>query len=160
MTKRQGQSDSDDNYLRKFNSRLENMILSGDRHILCSPQILGKDMFSCTPMEINTEKERFKVVCFILRADEIRYGDLLEELRKGVYRGRDKYPTTVSDAYELLLRTSQQIGYTQRRMGQLGYLTLAGGRSECLMFAQQGGHGGRGGRGGSGEERGNNNNQE
>ena len=114
MTTRQGQSESDDNYLNKFNSRLENMILSGGGHIFCNPQILGKDMISCTPIEINTEKERFKDICFILRADEICYGDILEELRKGVYRGRDEYPTTVSDACELLLRTSQQIRYNQR----------------------------------------------
>ena len=110
MTTRQGQLELDDDYLNKFNSRLENMILAGGGHILCSPQILGKDMVSFTPMEINTEKERFKALCFILRADEIRYGDLLEELRKGVYRGRDEYSTTVPNAYELLLWTSQQIG--------------------------------------------------
>ena len=89
MTTGQGQSDSDDDYLKKINSRLENIILAGGGHILCSPQILGKDMVSFTPTEINTEKERFKAMCFILRAEEIRYGDLLEELRKGVYRGRD-----------------------------------------------------------------------
>ena len=94
------------------------MILAGGGHILCSTQILGKDMASCTTVEINAEKERFKAMCFILRADKIRYGDLLEELRKGVYRGRDEYPNTVSDAYELLLWTSQQIGYSQRRTGQ------------------------------------------
>ena len=110
MTTRQGQLELDDDYLNKFYSRLKNMILAGGGHILCSPQILGKDMVSFTPMEINTEKERFKAICFILRADEIRYGDLLEELRKGVYRGRDEYPTTVPNAYELLLWTSQQIG--------------------------------------------------
>ena len=77
VTMRQGQSESDDDYLKFFNSRLENMILAGGGHVLCSPQILGKDMVSCTPMEINTEKERFKAMCFILRAEKIRYGDLL-----------------------------------------------------------------------------------
>ena len=40
MTTRQIQSDSDDDYLNKFNPRLENMILAGGGHILCSPQIL------------------------------------------------------------------------------------------------------------------------
>ena len=89
-TTRQGQLESDDDYLNKFNSRLENMILAGGGHIMCSPQILGKDMASCTTVEIDAEKEIFKAVCFILRADENRYGDLLEELRKGVYRGRDE----------------------------------------------------------------------
>ena len=90
MTTRQGQSESDDDYPNKFNPRLENIILDGGGHILCSPQILGKDMAACATVEIDTEKERFKAMCFILRADETRYGDILEELRKGVYRSRDK----------------------------------------------------------------------
>ena len=38
--------------------------------MLCSPQILGKDISSCTNMEINAEKERFKAMCFILRAEK------------------------------------------------------------------------------------------
>ena len=113
MTTIQDQSESDDDYLNKFNSRPENMIIAGGGHILCSPQILGNYMASCTTVEIDTEKERFKAMCFILRADEAHYGDLLEELRKGVYRGRDEYPNRVSDAYELLLRKSKQIGYSQ-----------------------------------------------
>ena len=159
MTTRQGQSETGDNYLNKFNSRLENMILARGGHILCSPQIFGKDMVSCTTMEINKEKERFKAMCFILRADKIRYGDLLEELRKGVYRGRNEYPTTVPEAYELLLRTSQQIWYNQRRTGQSGHRTKTGRKGEGFVFAQQGGRGGHGGHGGRGAERGNNNNQ-
>ena len=40
MTTRQGQSELDNDYLIKSNSRLENMILAGGGHILCSPQIL------------------------------------------------------------------------------------------------------------------------
>ena len=43
------------------------------------------------------EKETFKAMCFVLRLDESRYGDLLDELRKEVYKGRDKYPNTVFD---------------------------------------------------------------
>ena len=85
--------------------------------------------------------------------------DILEDLRKGVSRGRDEYPTTVSDAYELLLQTSQQIGYNQRRTGQSGHRAQAGRKSEGFMFAQQGGRGGLGGRDGRGAERGNENNQ-
>ena len=52
-------------------------------------------------------------MCFVLRTDKIRYSNLLEELRKGVYRGRDEYPTTVTNAYELLLRTSHKSGTTK-----------------------------------------------
>ena len=128
--------------------------------MLCSPQILGKDISSCTNMEINAEKDRFKAMCFILRAEKIRYSDSLEELQKGVYRGGDEYPTTVSDTYTLLIRTSQQIRYAQRRTRQSGYRARSGGRSEGFMFAQQGGHGRRGGSGGRGVGRGNDINQE
>ena len=41
-------------------------------------------MAYCTTVEIDGEKERFKAMCFVLRADETRYGDLLEEIRKGL----------------------------------------------------------------------------
>ena len=38
--------------------------------VFCSPQIIGKDLSQCTTVEINAEKEIFKAVCFILRADK------------------------------------------------------------------------------------------
>ena len=61
------------------------------------------------------EKERFLAMCYFMWADEKRYGELHEELKKGVFRGRDKYPVTVSNAYQLLLQTSRQIGYQSNR---------------------------------------------
>ena len=54
-------------------------------------------------------------MCFLIRSDESRYGDLIEDLKKGVLRERDEYPTTVIAAYELLMRTSEQVGVVQRR---------------------------------------------
>ena len=86
ITTRQGQSESDNDYLKNFNSRLENIILAGGGHILCSPQILRKDVVSCTPMEINMEMDRFKAMCFILRADELLYGDLRRAKEGSVQR--------------------------------------------------------------------------
>ena len=86
-------------------------------------------------------------MCFVLRSDESFYRDLLEELRNGVYKGRDEYLTTVSDAYKLLMRTYQQIGYVQRRHGRSGYRARNSGRGEGFMFTHHGGLGGRGGRG-------------
>ena len=111
----------DDNYLSRFNSRLEKMNLAGGAHVLCIPQIIDKDLSQCTTAEINTQKEKFKATCFVLRAEKSCYVDLLEELRKELYKGRDEYPINVSDAYGLLMRTSQQIGYAQIRPGQYGY---------------------------------------
>ena len=53
-------------------------------------------------------------MCFLQRADVTRYRDLIEELKKGVYKGRDEYPRTLSSAYELLIRTSDQLKVTQQ----------------------------------------------
>jgi len=47
--------------------------------------------------------------------DEGRYGELLDNLKKGMFVGRDEYPTTVTRAYDLLLHTSKKIGYRRNR---------------------------------------------
>jgi len=62
--------------------------------------------------EINTKKEHFKTMCFILQSDETRYGELLDDMKKGVFQEQDEYLVMVSDAYELLIQTSRQIRYT------------------------------------------------
>ena len=54
------------------------MNLAGGTHILCSPQIIDKDLIQCTNTEINAEKDIFKAMCFVSRADESRYRDLVE----------------------------------------------------------------------------------
>ena len=77
LTTNQGQTESNDDYLSKFTSRLENMNLDGGAHVLCSPKIIGKELSQCTTSEINAEKEIFKATCFILRAGKSRYGNLL-----------------------------------------------------------------------------------
>ena len=51
-----------------------------------------------------------------MRSNKSRYGELIEDMKKGVFRERDEYPTTVIAAYELLIRTSKQIGFIQRRI--------------------------------------------
>ena len=86
-------------------------------------------------------------MCFILRSDKIRYGDMLEELRNGIYKGRDEYPTTIPDALKILMRTYRQIVYVQRHTGRSSYRAQDIGRGEGLIFAQHVGHGGIGGRG-------------
>ena len=105
LNNKQGQTESDDYYLSRVNSRLENMNLAGGAHVLCSSQIIGKYLSQCTTAATNTNKERFKAMCFVLREDESCYGDLLYELRKGVNYSREVYPNTVSDDYDVLMRT-------------------------------------------------------
>ena len=64
LTTNQGQTESDVEYLSRFNSRLENMNLAGGAHVLCSSQIIGNDLSQCTTVEINAEKEIFKAMWF------------------------------------------------------------------------------------------------
>ena len=78
LTKNQGHTESDYEYLSRFNSRLENMNLTGDAHVLCSPQIIAKELSQCNTTGINAEKDIFKAICFILREDKSRYVDLLK----------------------------------------------------------------------------------
>ena len=58
------------------------MNFTGGAQIFFSPQIIDKYLSQCTTTEINVEKERFKAMCLFLKADNSRYGYLLEELRK------------------------------------------------------------------------------
>jgi len=54
-------------------------------------------------------------MCFLLRADETRFSELLKGLRKGILKRRDEYPKTVMEAYKLLIWTSGRIGHVQRK---------------------------------------------
>jgi len=67
--------------------------------------------------EIEEASERFKAMCFLPRSDDSRYGELLSNLKKGVFLGRDEYSPTVMDAYQLLLRTSKE-GIPRRQYGR------------------------------------------
>jgi len=87
--------------------------LAGGEHFY-SLQILGMPLGEHTANDIEKEKKKFKAMCFLLKADENRYARLLDDSKK-VYKWRNEYPTTVSDAYELLIRTSRQLSYNPRR---------------------------------------------
>jgi len=80
--------------------------MSGGEHMFVSDEVLGKSRSVATPDEIAKAKEAFLAICFIQQADENRYGELQEDLRKGIIKGQDEYLQTVADAYELLLKTS------------------------------------------------------
>ena len=66
LTTNQGQTESDDEYLSRFNSRPKNMNLDGGAHLFCSPQIIFKELNQCNTTEIKLEKEIFKAMCFIV----------------------------------------------------------------------------------------------
>jgi len=61
--------------------------LKGGENLFFSSQILRKDLSMASNDEINAEKECFKAMCFIIWANETRYGELLDDMKKGVFWG-------------------------------------------------------------------------
>ena len=60
--------------------------------------------------EVNTYKQRFRDVCFLLRSGKTCFGEELEDLKKVSHKVRYEYPEIVTRAYELLIGTTRQIG--------------------------------------------------
>ena len=114
--------------------------MAGGEHILVSETLLGKKIENASKGSINEEKEKFMAICYILRSDADRYSKLLEDLRSSANRGRDEYPVTLSDAFDLLVRESGEYDTVQsyRRFNGRGG---RGGRGRNYMFAQRGGRG-------------------
>ena len=56
----------------------------------------------------NDRGRKIKAVFFLLRADESRYEQLFEDMRKADFVGRDEYPEIVNEVYELFVFNSRQ----------------------------------------------------
>jgi len=128
---------------------METLKIAGGEYILASEQMMGKDIKTATDKEVQTEKEHFKAICFILRADEGRFKKLLDDLKSSANRGRDEYPTTLTSALDLLVRESGEYDQTtpcsrfNPRGGGRGRFGRGRGRSS-VMFTQAGRGRGRG----------------
>ena len=82
FTIRQGLYETDDEHSERFNYWLQNLILEGRKNIIRSLKNMDKVGDKATPEEVKTEEEKFKSILFLLRADESRYGQLFEDMRK------------------------------------------------------------------------------
>ena len=75
--------------------------------------------------------EKFRAMCLIQRADTNRFGGLIDRLKNSMDVGRDEYPTTVADAYDLLVRSASDV--TSRNNGS----NRNNRQNTRVMFAQQ-----------------------
>ena len=89
---------------------VQTLQLAGGRHILVSTTIMGKSIKKATAAKINKEKEQFMAACFILRSDENSFKILLENLKRSTNMGRDKYPKTLTEAFNLIVRDLGEYG--------------------------------------------------
>ena len=104
---KQGQQESDDSFLKRTKAMVETLKLAGGGHILYSPQLsTALSPHSPSEDEKREEVDRMCAVHLLQAADPHRYRSLNEELLHASYVGRNEYPTTPANAYELLVRRS------------------------------------------------------
>ena len=73
----------------------------------------------------------------LLWSDKTRYGELIENLKRGAYKRIDEYTETVTCGYEILIITSRYIGMSTHKVNRLSFRTKCGGRIN-LGFCQNG----------------------
>ena len=139
FTMKQGENESDSNYMKRFETNLETLITAGGKHIMCSPDLMDKDGDEGTEEEIEIEENKFKAICYIKRGDPNRYTSLLNDLKHAAYVGRDEYPDTPAGAFDLMVRRS---GAFTTHLGGGGGGRFGGGRGRGFFGGR--GSGGRG----------------
>ena len=61
---RQGQFESNDSYLERFNSNIKTLEMAQGKHILCAIDLMEKATDEPTAQEIRNEEEKFKAIFF------------------------------------------------------------------------------------------------
>ena len=78
---RQGTLEGDNGYTKQAILTIENLILAGGRHMLCSPDIMeAADQSKPPEKETTSEEENFSVINLLQMSDLVRYENLNKEL--------------------------------------------------------------------------------
>ena len=109
-------------YQKRFRLVVETLKLAGGEHILVSETLLGQEIKDSTKAEINKEREKFMAICYILRSDIDCYGKLLMDLKSSENCGRDEYPVTLTETFDIPMRESGDFdtNRTNRRFARGG----------------------------------------
>ena len=109
-TVRQGPNESNDSFRKRIDSVVLTISLIGGTDYLYSREIsAAMDPDEPGAEEIEAEEQKMKAMLMILRADQGRFGELQDSLFEGMYKGRDEFPRTLMDAYDLLQRVSNDL---------------------------------------------------
>jgi hypothetical protein len=101
---RQGSNEANDVYMRRFNNNILTLELSMGINAI-TPK--GFDEYPTgNETEVMQLQESVKAMLFLKRSDDSRYDDLKKRLEESAILGRDEYPKTVSEMYDLLVRTN------------------------------------------------------
>ena len=138
---RQSATESNDSFRKRIDAYALTLKLAGGKHVMISPELIVEDKAgNPTEEEKTVEEDKFKSMLMILRSDPIRFGKLQESLFKGVYKGRDEFPTTVTQAYDLLQHIASDVtSYTRptQRSGRFSRFRR-NNRTSHVSFLQRG----------------------
>ena len=110
----QGKHTSNQDYLRKFNNMVDVIEHCGGQiggepgPIASALTDLGYNPNDFNPGEFmeayEIVKEEHLALCFLYGADRTRYGDLMRSFENSYIEGTDRYPKTLNDAYNILVK--------------------------------------------------------
>ena len=110
----QGKHTSNQDYLKKFNNMVDVIEHCGEKiggepgPISSVLTDLGYDHNNFNPAEFmeayEIVKEEHLALCFLYGADRTRYGDLMRSFENSYIEGTDRYPKTLNDAYNILVK--------------------------------------------------------
>jgi hypothetical protein len=152
-TIRQEQKETNLVYWIRFKLVYDAVQSAGGRHVFRSVQLASRtaaDANNVTDAELDAQEESLKAKWLIMRSDDSRYADLRKKLREDTNLGNNQYPTTCTEALQVLAHHSNILGHrdTNSRFGGNHRNNNGGGRLGH-QFVQQGGRGGRGNDNGS-----------
>ena len=101
---RQGETESNDLYLKFFKSSVQNLELVGGSNFLYSVEHIEERGEALADSDKKISKEQFLAMCFLKRSDQKRYCHVLDQVQQRAYLGRDKYPKMIVSVYDTLIR--------------------------------------------------------
>jgi len=137
LTLKQYDDESNSSFLSRFESTKESFNLIAGKNMLCNEKIMGKNWNESPGDEfIESAIDEFLAACFLASSNNNRFGKLKESLKERENLGSDEYPKTISDTFELIMKTSGELesrkGNSTPRFGN----NLHGHGGTNVYFAQ------------------------
>ena len=105
---KQGEIETNDNYLEKTKSNITTVDLTGGKDLFCLKGLMTIDNDNPTDDKSKAEEQKMQAILFLENADEKRYGRLSKSLKEGCFLVRDEYPISITSMYELIVKYSAQ----------------------------------------------------
>ena len=118
---KQGQNEDCDDFYSRVKSNFEQLTLAGGEHVFDCSAFLAADIKNPTKQEKEKSIERFQSMGMLQCIDKTRFGKLLTNLDESMHVGRNEYPKTLANTYDLLVKTS---GVVNQQTPRLSHATL------------------------------------